>query len=205
VRARAGLRGMIPKSLAGSVEFYDPVRYCSAAPVRDNLLFGRIAYGIANAQETVSEVIKSALAESGLLDTVYRIGLDYQVGPHGRLLFPRQRAAVDLARCLIKHPEIFILDDALHAFQSMEAKVILERLIGEFEGRSLITFLPGLDNVGTREMTITFDKGRVTRIDRGDEAAPAVGDEAMAQPKYRSRRTQVRREDEGAVQAQVAE
>ncbi|SED34716.1 putative ABC transport system ATP-binding protein [Rhizobiales bacterium GAS188] len=204
VRARTALRAMIPKALAGSVEFYDPARYCSAAPVRDNLLFGRIAYGIANAQETVSGVIKSALAESGLLDTVYRIGLDYQVGPHGRLLFPRQRAAVDLARCLIKNPKIFILDDALHAFQSMEAKVIFERLIKEFEGRTLITALPGLDDVGRRELKVTFDKGRVARIDRGEEAIPPGENEAQAGS--RSRRTpESGREDEGAVQAQVAE
>ena len=102
VRARSSLREMIPKSLAGSVEFYDPGAYCNAAPVRDNLLFGRIAYGIANAQEKVSAVMKAALADSGFLNTVYRIGLDYQIGSHGRLLFPRQRAAVDLARCLVK-------------------------------------------------------------------------------------------------------
>ena len=93
MRARSSLREMIPKSLASSVEFYDPQAYCNAAPVRDNLLFGRVAYGIANAQEQVSAVMKSALADSGFLNTVYRIGLDYQIGAHGRLLFPRQRAA----------------------------------------------------------------------------------------------------------------
>jgi len=169
VAGRAKLHAMIPKELSGAVEFYDPSRYCSAAPVRDNLLFGRIAYGIANAQETVSGVIKSALAESGLLDTVFRIGLDYQVGAHGRLLFPRQRTAVDLARCLIKNPRIFILDDALRAFPGMEAKVILERLIKEFEGRTLITALPGMDEVGRFELRVSFDKGRVTGIESGEE------------------------------------
>ena len=106
------------------MEFYDPDRYCSAAPVRDNLLFGRIAFGIANARETVSAIIKTMLDESELLDTVYRIGLDYKVGSHGRLLFPRQRAAVDLARCLIKDPKILVLDDALRTFPAMEAQTI---------------------------------------------------------------------------------
>ncbi|MFI5014626.1 MAG: ATP-binding cassette domain-containing protein [Hyphomicrobiales bacterium] len=205
VRARASLRAMIPKSLAGSVEFYDPSCYCSAAPVRDNLLFGRIAYGIANAQETVSGVIKSALADSGLLDTVYRIGLDYQVGPHGRLLFPRQRAAVDLARCLIKNPRIFILDDALRAFPGMEAKVILKRLIKEFEGRTLITALPGMDDIGRIDLKVAFDKGRVAHIERGEEAPPANRDAPAPSATRPERSPDEGRQDEGAVHAQVAE
>jgi putative ABC transport system ATP-binding protein len=213
VEGRASLRAMIPKEVAGLVEFYDPACYCSAAPVRDNLLFGRIAYGIANAQETVSGVIKSALGESGLLDTVYRIGLDYQVGSHGRLLFPRQRAAIDLARCLIKSPRILILDDALRAFPGMEAKVILERVIEEFKNRILITALPGMDDLGRNELKIIFDKGRVVRIERGGE--PPTGQESMkpSGPPEAGRlpagspqgSSPDGREDEGAVQAQVAE
>ena len=193
---------MIPRSVAGAVEFYDPSRYCNAAPVRDNLLFGRIAYGIANAQETVSDVIKAALADSGLLDTVYRIGLEHQVGSHGRLLFPRQRSAVDLTRCLIKNPRVMILDDALRAFPGMEAKVILERLIKEFEMRILITALPGMDDLGECELKVTFDKGRVTQVEKRAETPTQAqkGKEART-----AAAPQAQEEDEGTLRAQVAE
>jgi putative ABC transport system ATP-binding protein len=176
VEGRAKLRAIIVKSAAGAVEFYDPASYCSAAPVRDNLLFGRIAFGIANAQETVSEMIKWALSESGLLDTVYRIGLDYQVGSHGRLLFPRQRAAVDLARCLVKNPRILILDDALRAFPGMEATVILKDLINELRSRILITALPGMDDAYRPELKVIFDKGRVARVESGEEQMAQVAE-----------------------------
>jgi putative ABC transport system ATP-binding protein len=176
VEGRAKLRAIISRSAAGAVEFYDPASYCNAAPLRDNLLFGRIAFGIANAQETVSKMIKWALSESDLLDTVYRIGLDYQVGSHGRLLFPRQRAAVDLARCLIKNPRILILDDALRAFPGMEAKAILEELIKEFQSRVLVTALPGMDDVDRPELKVSFDKGRVARIESGEEQMAQVAE-----------------------------
>jgi putative ABC transport system ATP-binding protein len=213
VRARLSLRDMIPKALAGSVEFYDPASYCNAAPVRDNLLFGRIAYGIANAQEKVSEVMKSALADGGLLDTVYRIGIDYQIGPRGRLLFPRQRTAVDLARCLVKNPAIFVLDDALRAFPAMEANAILERLIKEFRKRLLITALPGTDEVVHHDLKITFDKGHVIEIERDDEARSKDGETGRSgtasgvehQRRGESPPAGEEDEDEGAVQAQVAE
>ncbi|MBV8428455.1 MAG: ABC transporter ATP-binding protein/permease [Hyphomicrobiales bacterium] len=231
VRARSRLREMIPKSLASSVEFYDPELYCNAAPVRDNLLFGRVAYGIANAQEQVSAVMKSALADGGFLNAVYRIGLDYQIGAHGRLLFPRQRAAVDLARCLVKHPAILVLDDALRAFPGMEAKAMLGRLAEEFKGRLLITALPGLDDAVPSDLKIRFDKGRLVGIDRGGEALAPSGevnlsardaaeeqrarepapDEATRETPQDSLPTTQQdspasaQEDEGAVQRQVAE
>ena len=230
VSARLRLREMIPQSLASSVEFYDPSAYCNAAPVRDNLLFGRVAYGIANAQEQVSAVMKSALADSGFLNTVYRIGLDYQIGSHGRLLFPRQRAAVDLARCLVKNPTILVLDDALRAFPAMEAKAILERLSDEFKHRLLITALPGLDDAVAFDLKIRFDKGRLVGIDKGGEApaptgevnlsardaaaekrsaAPSQEGEASERPKPSEEPGQgspdEARDDDGAVQRQVAE
>jgi putative ABC transport system ATP-binding protein len=204
VEARAKLHALIPKAVAGAVEFYDPSRYCSAAPVRDNLLFGRIAYGIANAQETVSGVIKSALVDSGLLDTVYRIGLDYQVGSHGRLLFPRQRAALELARCLIKNPRILILDDALRAFPGMEAKAILERLVKEFDHHILITSLSGVEDPDCCTLKIIFDKGRVVRIEK-EGAVSGQADVEATMPTATRQPTRDGEEDEDTLRAQVAE
>ena len=200
--------------------------------MRDNLLFGRAAYGIANAQEQVSAVMKSALADSGFLNTVYRIGLDYQIGAHGRLLFPRQRAALDLARCLVKNPAILVLDDALRAFPGMEAKAILQSLAEEFKARVLITALPGLDDAVPFDLKINFDKGRVVGIDKGAEAPAPTGEigvvarEAAAEkraqepsqeaaqnaqpdmegkPRQETPAQDDEGQDEGAVQRQVAE
>ena len=71
------------------VEFYDPEQVCAAAPVRDNLLFGRVSYRVANAQARVAEAISAAVRELGLLEDIERVGLDRQVG-HGRA--PAHRA-----------------------------------------------------------------------------------------------------------------
>jgi putative ABC transport system ATP-binding protein len=158
--------------------------------------------------------MKAALADSGFLNTVYRIGLDYQIGSHGRLLFPRQRAAVDLARCLVKNPAILVLDDTLRAFPAMEAKAILQRLTKEFESRLLITALPSLDDAMNVDLKITFDKGRVVGIEKGDEARSTVaGASSAASAETRERTLQgtqpeslaAEQDDESAIQAQVAE
>ena len=50
LRARASFRRYLPLHYADDIEFYDPDRYMKAAPIRDNILFGRIGYGIANAE-----------------------------------------------------------------------------------------------------------------------------------------------------------
>jgi hypothetical protein len=98
---------------------------------------------------------------------------------------------------------------ALRAFPGMEAKAILERLIQEFADRILITSLPGLDDVDGCELKVTFDKGRVIRIDKEDETAARARQDRQAEapPPGESRppTPPEGREDEGTLHAQVAE
>ena len=49
-RRAASPRGL-PAELRGAVEFYDFERYNSAATLQDNILFGRLVYGQAQAAQ----------------------------------------------------------------------------------------------------------------------------------------------------------
>ena len=51
-RARAFAESL-PDELRGAIEFYDPERYNAAATVQDNILFGRLVYGQAQAARRV--------------------------------------------------------------------------------------------------------------------------------------------------------
>src|SRR3546814_2307448 len=53
----------LPESLAGSIEFYDPDRYNSAASLQDNILFGRLVYGQAQAAAIVRQAIGEVRSE----------------------------------------------------------------------------------------------------------------------------------------------
>jgi putative ABC transport system ATP-binding protein len=175
LRARESFRRYLPGNYSDDIEFYEPDRVMMAAPIRDNLLFGRITFGVANSERKVSDVLRKALDELGLTDTVYRLGLDYDVGPGGKLLFATQRTAVSIARCLIRRPDILIVDGGLSDYSSAEAADLIAKLRTEMAGRTLIMVLADETMAEEFDMTIKFDGARAVDLGRprhGDHLSP---------------------------------
>ncbi|WP_449871021.1 ABC transporter transmembrane domain-containing protein [Microvirga lenta] len=181
VRARALVRETLEKDGSAGVEFYDPERVCSAAPLRDNLLFGRISYRVANARVRVSEAISTVVKELGLLEEIQRIGLDQQVGTAGRLLTPQERASVSLARCLVKRPDILIVDGALAPFDEARSQQMTELLMELTEQRSLFMVLPNDRQAGSFDIQMRFRDGQITAEKTGSRAPGADEPPAAAQ------------------------
>jgi putative ABC transport system ATP-binding protein len=171
LRARATFRGHLPGEYAERIEFYDPDRIMMAAPIRDNLLFGRIAFGVAGAEKQVRHVALAALADLGLDKIIHRLGLDYEVGPGGKLLFAPQRAAINLARCLIKRPEVLIVDGALAVFGPSEAKVIMDRIRSKMAGRTVMVTLADSKDAADFDQVLAFDGVRLSFEPDSDQAA----------------------------------
>ncbi|PVE22152.1 multidrug ABC transporter ATP-binding protein [Microvirga sp. KLBC 81] len=142
VETRNLVRETLEEGFATGVEFYDPEKICSAAPLRDNLLFGRVNYQVADARHRVAEAIAAVIREFDLLEDVQRIGLDHEVGTAGRLLSPQERTSVNLVRCLVKRPDIMIIDGALAPFDEERAGRILQALLDFLEQQSLFMVLP---------------------------------------------------------------
>jgi putative ABC transport system ATP-binding protein len=142
VAARLVVREILERSGDPGVEFYDQERVSAAAPLRDNLLFGRISHNAANAQTRVTEAITGVVDELGLRADVERVGLDHQVGASGRLLSAPQRASVNLARCLVKRPDLLVVDGGLVPLGEARARRVLAMLIEVFDQASLFVVLP---------------------------------------------------------------
>jgi len=178
VTARHRFREELPANLAASVEFYDPDLYCMAAPLRDNLLFGRVAYGVANANERVTSLLSSVVDESGLAEAVMRIGLDFPVGPQGRLLTQQQRAIVGIGRALTKRPDLLIVNEAFGPFDAQQQRKLLAVIRAEIEGRGFIfaledeTLAEGFDRV------LRFVEGRIEEAAEEPGAEPAASAES---------------------------
>lgn len=162
VAARADFARMLPASLRPAIEFFDPDRLCTAASVQDNLLFGRVAGDRAGAEEAVRRVIRQVLTDRGLDGEVSRIGLDGPVDPHGADLTPAEIAAIDLVRCLVREPDIVVVEHALDGLAPARAEALVARLRRHLVGRGLVlcaaALSPGMD-------TPRFD--RVLRFRRG--------------------------------------
>ncbi len=179
VAARRPVRAMLERSGDPGVHFYDAERVTPAAPLKDNLLFGRVSYSVANAQGRVTEAISAVVTEMGLRDAIERIGLDHQVGPAGRLLSAQQRASINLVRCLVKRPDILVVDGALAPYDETRATEILRLLLDSSRERALFVVLPNDRHASGFDILMRFEGGQV-RIEPAD-GAPPVADEAPRQ------------------------
>jgi putative ABC transport system ATP-binding protein len=160
LRSRSSFKTFLPSALNQDVEFYDPSRYIGTASIRDNLLFGRVAFGVANAEQRVKDMLNATLREFDLERVVNRIGLDFDVGPGGKTLFAPQRASIALARCLIARSDILVMDSAMAAFGTAEARQILERIRARMRGKTLIVTLGDASEATDFDTILNFEGAR---------------------------------------------
>ncbi len=161
VETRSLVRETLEKDASTGVEFLDVEKIIAAAPLRDNLLFGRINYQVADARHRVAEAVAAVIRELDLLEDVERIGLDHEVGTAGRLLSPQERASVNLVRCLVKNPDILVIDGALAPFDEERSRRIVQKLIDHLDQQSLFMVLPNDRQAGGFDVQMRFKNGLV--------------------------------------------
>jgi putative ABC transport system ATP-binding protein len=152
------------------VEFYDPDRICAAAPVRDNLLFGRVSYRVAAARQRVAEAVSTVVAELGLREDIERIGLDHEVGTAGRLLTAQERASINLVRCLVKKPDILVIDGALAPFDESRSRQMSDLLMDLFDKQSLFMVVANDRQARGFQFRMRFRNGQITTERAGGPA-----------------------------------
>ena len=172
VAARAAFSKLLPVSLQPAIEFYHPDRLCAAASLQDNLLFGRIAHDRAGAESQVRSLIRRILTDRGLDQDVFRVGLETRVDTRGDGLTASEIAAIDLARCLVRRPDIVVVERALDALPASLAGDLIKRLRRVLIGRGLVVVAsdlpPELDEPQF-DMVVRFENGVVA--DRQDRRA----------------------------------
>jgi ABC-type multidrug transport system fused ATPase/permease subunit len=169
LRARDYFRENLPPELAGAIAFFDPDRYNVASSIQDNVLFGKIAYGQAQAQQRIAEVVASVLDELDLRDRVIEVGLRSECGLGGGRLSAAQRQKLGLARAIFKRPDILILDDATALLDAVDQVPLRDALFEEMRGRTLIWATQQADWIGRFERVLRLDSGKVV-----EERAPAL-------------------------------
>jgi putative ABC transport system ATP-binding protein len=169
LEARRLFRENLPEELRGSVAFFDAERYTAAASLQDNILFGKIAYGQAQANERIGELITEVLNELGLHERVVEVGLQAPTGVGGGRLSLAQRQKLALARAILKRPEILILYDATASLDPSEQQAILDVLLEEFTERSLIWAVGRSDWAERFDHVLVMRGGRVVEQGRYEE------------------------------------
>ncbi|MBB4016994.1 ABC-type multidrug transport system fused ATPase/permease subunit [Chelatococcus caeni] len=142
VAARRTFARLLPPGLAPAIEFWEAERLCSAASLSDNLLFGRVAYDIAGAEERVHAAVRRVLASLDLDAEVLRLGLSARVGPRKGLVSPVPDRLVDLIRCLAREPQVLVVSHIFDGMTRSDAEALIGRLRQGLENRSLVAVLP---------------------------------------------------------------
>jgi ABC-type multidrug transport system fused ATPase/permease subunit len=174
LEARHTFRDELPEEARAEIEFFDADSYNAAASLQDNILFGKIAYGEADAAARVLRVVGEVLNALSLRSAVIDVGLDYHVGTAGSRLSPAQRQRTAIARALLKRADLLILNEATTALDGSSQAVVSEGLRQEMAGRVLIWVLHraslarNFDRVLVMSHGKLQEQGRFAELDRKD-------------------------------------
>ncbi len=166
LEVRHAFRRELPESLRGAVEFFDPARYNAAATLQDNILFGKVAYGQAQAEARIGALIAEVIDALGLRETVVEVGLDFPVGVGGGRLSAAQRQKLAIARAVLKRPDLIILNQATAPLDGASHNRIVARLRAEFAGRGVIWALHRPSLAEDFDAVIVLRAGRL--VEEGD-------------------------------------
>jgi ABC-type multidrug transport system fused ATPase/permease subunit len=153
----------LPEDLSGAIQIYDPDNYIGASNLQDNILFGKVSYGEAEAASRVGQLLSDVIEETNLHETVVRVGLNFHVGIAGTRLTPAQRQKLILARSVIKRPDLMVVSEGLSALDPTTLGRLAERLVKEFEGRSLVWLLQQPDLAALFDRVVVMRSGKMVK------------------------------------------
>ncbi len=133
-------RALSPKlaSMESPVEEFDPEKFNAAISIQDNILFGKLNPEQARAQEKIAALTADAIEELGLRSEIVMAGLDYEVGIGGSRLTLVLRQKLAIARCLLKNPDVLIVNQATGALDPAAELQLLRTMTEYREGSSLV-------------------------------------------------------------------
>jgi putative ABC transport system ATP-binding protein len=169
LQARAYFAKNLPADLRGGVEFFDAGRYNAAASLQDNLLFGKVATGQAQAGTRIASMLHEVLAELRMRPQVISIGLSYQVGVGGARLPSADRQKVAIARALLKRPAVLVLDQAAGSLDAGSQNRIVASILESRRGRCVFWALQRNDLAERFGHTLVMERGRLAEQGRFDD------------------------------------
>ncbi len=169
LNARKLFADNLPDELRNAVEFFDPETYNSASALQDNILFGKVAYGQAQAANKLSALMGEVLDELSLRETVMLVGLDYHVGVGGARLSAAQRQKLGLARCVLKQPDVLVINEGITNLDGASQRRVLDALLKEFDGRGVVWTLHRAALAEQFDHILVMKSGKVVESGSFDE------------------------------------
>ena len=137
--------------------------------MQDNILFGKIAYGEADAPVRIPSILAEVVDALSLRQTVIDVGLDYNVGTGGSRLSLAQRQKAAIARAVLKRPDLLILNEATAALDGRAQSKVSKGLKDEFAGRGIIWVLHRASLARNFDRILVLSNGKLQEQGSPDE------------------------------------
>ena len=137
--------------------------------VRDNLLLAK--------PEASEEELWTALRRARLDELIASLpdGLDTVVGERGYRLSGGERQRLTIARLLLAHPRVVILDEATAHLDSTSEAAVQAALGEALEGRTAVVIAHRLSTIRTADLILVVEDGRIVERGRHAELLAAGG------------------------------
>lgn len=173
--ARAKFAENFPTSLRGAIAFFDQDSYNQAASLQDNILFGKLAYGYARGEEQICDLISDIVDNLDLRGTVISVGLDSPTGVGGSILSSAQRQKLAIARCLIKNPDLVIINEAADSLDQRSQALLVENVLGRRKEQGVIWAMNRPQNIEMFDQIIVMQDGKVAQQGAVDDLKRSGG------------------------------
>ncbi|WP_164821521.1 ABC transporter ATP-binding protein [Paenibacillus koleovorans] len=131
--------------------------------IRDN-----IAYGL---EKVDPQELQNVMRVTELADWIARLpdGLDTRVGEQALQLSGGERQRISIARALLRRPSVLILDESTSALDQGTERRLLDKLLAEHEGMTLLFITHRLDVAQRSDQILVLHEGRLA--ERGTHEA----------------------------------
>jgi len=147
------------------IEFFDESSYNPRISIQDNILFGKLVYGQANAQQKINSLIADVVDELGLRNQIIEAGLKYEVGVAGGRLSSIQRQKLGLARALLKAPDLLIINEALSSLDTATERRLIANVRLEMKNHGILWMLGRVQLAEQFDSVMVMERGKL--IDQG--------------------------------------
>jgi len=138
VRTRELLMKKIPSSLKKNIVFFNEKTLNNNVNILENILFGKVIFTKAKAQEKVDFLIRDAINQYDFSDDIKILGLNHPCGPNGSKLTSDQIQKINILKALIKNSELLIFDSALNLLDQESKKNIQKVILNHASKKGII-------------------------------------------------------------------
>lgn len=160
LEARARIHEM-SKSQDLGIEFFNEQSFNPRISIQDNILFGKLAYGQANAQQKINSLIADVVNSLRLREDVIQVGLNYEVGVAGGRLSSIQRQKLGVARALLKAPDLLIINEALAGLDTASERRLIENIRKTMDNRGILWILGRVQLAELFDSVIVMERGKL--------------------------------------------